>query len=96
MIDAELASWRRVFGIGEITAWRIGMTAFPESGRSDHQILSEIKVRFRPKADVAELNPGGSGGYKQPNKNCIRSVRDGWIVTLKSPWVVVTCSMVVG
>jgi len=25
------------------------MSAFPESGRSDHQKLSEIRVRFRPK-----------------------------------------------
>ncbi len=28
------------------------MSAFPESGRSDHQILSEIKVRFRPEAVI--------------------------------------------
>jgi len=28
-----------------------GMSAFPESGRSDHRNLSEIKVRFRPIAD---------------------------------------------
>jgi hypothetical protein len=28
------------------------MSAFPESGRSDWQKLGEIKVRFRPQADV--------------------------------------------
>jgi len=28
------------------------MSAFPQSGHSDRQILSEIKVRFRPKADI--------------------------------------------
>ena len=29
------------------------MSAFPESGRSDHQKLSNIKVRFRPQAAVS-------------------------------------------
>ncbi len=29
------------------------MSAFPESGRSDHLKLSEIRVRFRPQADLA-------------------------------------------
>ena len=29
------------------------MSAFLQSGRSDHQKLSEIKVRFRPKAASA-------------------------------------------
>ncbi len=28
------------------------MSAFLQSGRSDHQILSEIKVRFRPEAVI--------------------------------------------
>jgi len=28
------------------------MSAFPESGRSDRQKLSEIDVRFRPEADA--------------------------------------------
>jgi hypothetical protein len=28
------------------------MSAFLQSGRSDHQKLSEIKVRFRPEADI--------------------------------------------
>jgi hypothetical protein len=28
------------------------MSAFPESGRSDRQKLGEIRVRFRPRADV--------------------------------------------
>ncbi len=30
------------------------MSAFPKSGRSDRQKLSEIDVRFRPKADVTK------------------------------------------
>jgi len=28
------------------------MSAFPESGRSDRQKLGEIRVRFRPEADL--------------------------------------------
>ena len=28
----------------------VTMSAFPESGRSDHQNSSEIRVRFRPEA----------------------------------------------
>ena len=52
LIDAESASWRGVFGIGEITAQKMAMSAFPESGRSDQKKLGEIKVRFRPKAAI--------------------------------------------
>jgi len=29
-----------------------GMSAFPESGRSDHRKITKMKVRFRPEADV--------------------------------------------
>jgi len=31
------------------------MSAFLESGRSDRQKLGEIKVRFRPEADLVDL-----------------------------------------
>ncbi len=40
-----------------------GMSAFPGSGHSDHQILGEIRVRFRPEADMhcVPLAPGTLG-----------------------------------
>ncbi len=34
---------------------RLPMSAFPESGRSDHRNLNEIRVRFRPIAVVREV-----------------------------------------
>ena len=40
----------------------VTMSAFPESGRSDHQKLSEIKVCFRPRADLHDEKKPRRGG----------------------------------
>ena len=48
------------------------MSAFPNTGRSDHQILIEIRVRFRPIADVKiggnSLIIGSANGQKRAYK----------------------------
>jgi hypothetical protein len=45
LIDAESVRWTGVFGIGHITVQQVTMSAFLESGHSDHQKLSEIRGR---------------------------------------------------
>ncbi len=40
------------------------MSAFPESGRSDRQRLGEIRVRFRPEADISTRTNGLYGVYQ--------------------------------
>ncbi len=37
---------------GSVSIKRRAMSAFPESGRSDRWKLGQIKVRFRPEADI--------------------------------------------
>ena len=55
LIDAEWAGSRGVFGIGQLTVQQMAMSAFPQSGRSDHRKSGEKRVRFRPQAAI-ELN----------------------------------------
>jgi hypothetical protein len=52
------------------------MFAFPDSGRSDRQILGEIKVRFRPEAEVrrrSQLSLAES--IWDANKRCLANLQ---------------------
>ncbi len=36
------------------------MSAFPDSGHSDHGKMGKLRVRFRPKADIHNHSAGGA------------------------------------
>ncbi len=55
LIDAESASWRGVFGIGQISGQQMPMSAFPETGRSQAPKLGKTKARFRPRLGQKRL-----------------------------------------
>ncbi len=55
------------------------MSAFPESGRSDHQKSGEFRVRFRPEAVIrVKRKPRHEGGASSNGSASINKLYDAW------------------